>query len=132
MAASEIVVKVRLLLAIDDRPERYAELVGQLLRRGVILIVAEHVHALYAIERLPISAVLLDYDLSPEHEQNGASWARAILDALPSLPVLVVSVNPDGRREIRRVSGGRWEEEPANREGWEERVIGWLERERLI
>jgi len=114
---------VTLILAIDDEPMRYERLLPALRDAGHTLLIAEGDCAMLYLRELPIAAVLLDWDLTC---CDSMGWALALHRELPTMPVLVVSVNPEGRQAIAEATGAGWPELPATIPGWVERVVGWV------
>jgi len=112
-----------LILAIDDEPMRYEDLLPALRDAGYTLLIAEGDCAMLYLRELPIAAILLDWDLT---HCNSMGWALAINRELPTMPVLVVSVNPEGRKAIAEATGAEWPELPATIPGWAARVVEWV------
>ena len=102
---------------------RYERLLPALRDAGHTLLIAEGDCAMLYLRELPIAAVLLDWDLTC---CDSMGWALALHRELPTMPVLVVSVNPEGRQAIAEATGAGWPELPATIPGWVERVVGWV------
>lgn len=124
---SELVIDERIvLLAIDDCPGRYDELVGH---AGVRLVVTcDDEIATHLLHTGPVDAILLDHDMP---EQNGVIWAESIATFF-RLPVVVVSTTttvPDPRPamvSILQKAGLPVFLCPADHHGCEVEWVAWI------
>lgn len=122
----------RLVVAVDDMPERYTELCRRVRPMGWVVVTIEHPRALVDLldhSPVPVLAVLLDHDLRPIWTDEvttqalreaaagqpttrwayddcraitGLDYARDIL-AARSVPVLITSANLPGATRIAAV-----------------------------
>lgn len=120
----------RIILAVDDMPDRYVTLADRLRNHNLTLVCVQHPVAFEMLFKTNnVAVILLDHDMPTyswddqtnavhlSDEYNGQYYARWIAEyACPlgyQIPVIITSANSDGARKISDILKNGREVHPA-------------------
>lgn len=94
---------MRIILAVDDMPTRYGTFMRHCAQEDILLVVSDHPEYINMLLRNTPSGQILGICL--DHDMPGRDAREIARESLVnySIPVAIVSTNPDGSRDLSEI-----------------------------